>query len=155
MQIDQKLSKIKGTIIRATAVQRTCSQLAIGLRLQIQVYSEQLGVFLGTIRRKIACIFDRPQGDIFVRWKPLEKQPINWDAGSNEYVRLKIRPFFTVSNVSKNGTGVLRDIPSFSWKMDRGKERKSAPWYHVLNSGRIDDHHLTLFVNIASQETAE
>ena len=39
--------------------------------------------------------------DIFVRWKPLEKQPIGWDPDLNDGVRLNIRPFMTVGDVKK------------------------------------------------------
>ena len=82
--------------------------------------------------------------DIFVRWKPLEKQPIGWDPDINDGVRLNIRPFLTVPDVNKKGTGVLRDKPNIKWNKDRGKDVESAPWYQVFNGDRINDHHLTL-----------
>jgi hypothetical protein len=82
--------------------------------------------------------------DIFVRWKPLEKQPIGWNPDLNDGVRLNIRPFLTVPDVGKRGAGVLRDKPNINWNKDRGKDVESAPWYHVFNSDRINDHHLTL-----------
>jgi len=43
--------------------------------------------------------------DIFVRWKPLEKQPIGWDPDLNDGVRLNIRPFMTVGDVKKKRRG--------------------------------------------------
>lgn len=82
--------------------------------------------------------------DIFVRWKPLEKQPIGWDPDLNDGVRLNIRPFLSVPDVGKRGAGVLRDKPNINWNKDRGKDVESAPWYHVFNGDRINDHHLTL-----------
>jgi hypothetical protein len=78
--------------------------------------------------------------DIFVRWKPLEKQPIGWNPDINDGVRLNIRPFIT--------TGVLRFNKkpqiNISWDKDRGKDVESAPWYHLFKGNRINDHHLSL-----------
>jgi len=88
--------------------------------------------------------------DIFVRWKPIEKQPIGWNPDLNDGVRLNIRPFMTVPDVGKKGAGILRDKPNIKWTKDRGKDVASAPWYHLGpiyggNEGdRINDHHLTL-----------
>jgi N-6 DNA Methylase len=86
-----------------------------------------------------------PPYDIFVRWKPLEKQPIGWEPDLNDGVRLNIRPFVEA--------GVLRKDPNINWKKDRGKDVASAPWYNkydpkrvpVYKPGdRINDYHLTL-----------
>ena len=82
--------------------------------------------------------------DIFVRWKPLEKQPIGWNPDINDGVRLNIRPFMSVPDVGKKGAGVLRDKPNIEWKKDRGKDVKSAPWYHLFKGNRINDYHLSL-----------
>ncbi|MHC1757050.1 MAG: N-6 DNA methylase [Methanosarcina sp.] len=82
--------------------------------------------------------------DIFVRWKPIEKQPIGWDPDLNDGVRLNIRPFMSVPDVGKKGAGVLRDKPNINWKVDRGKDVESAPWYHLFNGDRINNHHLSL-----------
>ncbi len=82
--------------------------------------------------------------DIFVRWKPLEKQPIGWDPDINDGVRLNIRPFLTVPDVGKRGAGVLRDKPNINWNKDRGKDVPTAPWYHVFGGDRINDYHLSL-----------
>jgi len=66
-----------------------------------------------------------PPHDIFVRWKPLEEQPIGWDRDLNDGVRLNIRPFVTA--------GVLRKNPKIKWKKDRGKEPERSkdqhPWF--------------------------
>lgn len=39
--------------------------------------------------------------DIFVRWKPIEQQPIGWNPDLNDGVRLNIRPFLSVPDVGK------------------------------------------------------
>ena len=82
--------------------------------------------------------------DIFVRWKPLEEQPIGWDPDLNDGVRFNIRPFMEVPDVRKKGAGVLRDRPNIKWNKDRGKDVESAPWYHLFEGDRINDYHLTL-----------
>jgi hypothetical protein len=80
--------------------------------------------------------------DIFVRWKPLEKQPIGWEPDLNDGVRLNIRPFVIA--------GVLRKNPKINWNKDRGAEAPSAPWYELgptyggKKGDRINDHHLKL-----------
>ena len=83
--------------------------------------------------------------DIFVRWKPLERQPIGWEPDLNNGVRLNIRPFVTA--------GVLRKNPRINWNKDRGKDALSAPWYNKHDRKRapdyepgvrINDYHLTL-----------
>ncbi|MCC6224164.1 MAG: SAM-dependent DNA methyltransferase [Thermoleophilia bacterium] len=85
--------------------------------------------------------------DIFVRWKPLEEQPIGWEPDLNDGVRLNIRPFVTA--------GVLRKNPKIKWGKDRGKDPESAPWYPVFKGDRINDHHLTLAEKRAAREAAE
>lgn len=82
--------------------------------------------------------------DIFVRWKPIEKQPIGWEPDLNDGVRLNIRPFLSVPDVAKKGAGVLREKSNIDWKKDRGQDVESAPWYHLFNGDRINDHHLSL-----------
>ena len=88
--------------------------------------------------------------DIFVRWKPIDKQPVGWEPDLNDGVRLNIRPFMTVGDIRKKGAGILRDKPNMHWKKDRGKDVESAPWYHLgtqyggKEGDRINDHHLTL-----------
>ncbi len=99
--------------------------------------------------------------DIFVRWKPIEKQPIGWDPDLNDGVRLNIRPFMTVPDVQKKGAGILRDKPNIDWKKDRGNDVKSAPWYHLgpqyggHEGDRINDHHLTLAEKRTAREAAK
>ncbi|MDR2353607.1 MAG: N-6 DNA methylase [Deltaproteobacteria bacterium] len=82
--------------------------------------------------------------DIFVRWKPLEKQTKGWNPDLNDGVRLNIRPFLIVPSVSKKDEGILRHRPNINWNKDRGKDLVSAPWYQTFKGDRINDHHLTL-----------
>jgi hypothetical protein len=56
--------------------------------------------------------------DIFVRWRPLEEQPIGWEPDLNDGVRLNIRPFMTVPDVRLKGAGVLRNRPNIKWSKD-------------------------------------
>ena len=108
------------------------------------------------LKKKLELILEGESPyDIFIRWKPLEKQSTGWYPDLNDGVRLNIRPFLTVSDVGKKGAGVLRDKPNINWNKDRGKDVESAPWYHVFNSDRINDHHLTLSEKRDARETAE
>ena len=90
--------------------------------------------------------------DIFVRWKPLEEQPIGWNPDLNDGVRLNIRPFLKAPDVGKKDAGVLRSKPNIKWNKDRGKDVQSAPWYHKFHGDRINNHHLTLAEKIAARE---
>jgi hypothetical protein len=74
--------------------------------------------------------------DIFVRWKPLDRQPIGWDPDLDDGVRLNIRPFVKA--------GVLGHVPNVKYGVDRGKDVPSAPWFTLFNGERRNDHHTTL-----------
>lgn len=95
--------------------------------------------------------------DIFIRWKPLEEQPVGWHPDLNDGVLLNIRPFMTVQDIGKKGAGVLRDKPNIKWNKDRGSDVETAPWYHLgpeyggKKGDRINDHHLTLAEKQAAQ----
>lgn len=95
--------------------------------------------------------------DIFVRWKPLEEQPIGWHPDLNDGVRLNIRPFMSVPDVRRKGAGVLVHKPNIHWKKDRGKDVESAPWYDLgaalggAKGDRINDYHLTLAAKKAAR----
>ncbi len=104
-----------------------------------------------SLKKKLELILEgEAPYDIFVRWKPIEKQPVGWDPDLNDGVRLNIRPFMSVPDVSKKGAGVLRDKPNINWNKDRGTDVGSAPWYNLgLEYGgkkgdRINDHNLSL-----------
>jgi hypothetical protein len=92
---------------------------------------------------------DKPY-DIFVRWKPMEQQPIGWNPDLNDGVIINIRPFMSVPEVGKKGAGVLRDKPNINWGKDRGRDVASAPWFKLgpvyggHEGDRINDHHLSI-----------
>jgi hypothetical protein len=66
-----------------------------------------------------------PPYDIFVRWKPLSKQAIEWHPDINDGVRMNIRPFATAD--------ILRKRVKIKWEKDRGNEpardKKDFPWF--------------------------
>jgi N-6 DNA Methylase len=70
--------------------------------------------------------------DIFIRWKPLEQQPIGWHPDLNDGVRINIRPFMEAD--------VLRKRPNIKWSKDRGKNPSGSPW----GEERDNDRHLSL-----------
>lgn len=108
------------------------------------------------LKKKLELILEgEAPYDIFVRWKPLEQQPIGWNPDLNDGVRLNIRPFLSVPDVGKKGAGCLRDKPNINWNKDRGKDVESAPWYHVFQGERINDHHLTLAEKRKAREVKE
>ena len=88
--------------------------------------------------------------DIFVRWKPIEEQPLGWNPDLDDGVRLNIRPFLTVPDIGRKGAGVLRWKPNVKWNKDRGTDPEGMPWHHLgptyggKPGDRINDHHLTL-----------
>ena len=93
----------------------------------------------------IAIIEGKPPFDIFVRWKPIEKQPIGWEPDINDGVRLNIRPFMAQDIPGgRKGAGILRWKPNIKWNKDRGKDVASAPWFALFKGDRINDHHLSL-----------
>jgi len=97
------------------------------------------------LKKRLELILEGEQPyDIFVRWKPLEAQPVGWSPDLNDGVRLNIRPFMSVPDVGRKGAGVLREKLNINWNKDRGKDVESAPWYQLFNGDRINDHHLKL-----------
>ena len=80
--------------------------------------------------------------DLFVRWKPLHRQPIGWTPDINDGVRMNIRPFATAD--------ILRKRVKIKWEKDRGNEPKREkadfPWFWkdgVFTGDRVNDVHLT------------
>lgn len=78
-----------------------------------------------------------PPCDLFVRWKPLHRQPIGWDPDIDDGVRLNIRPFLSAAlrTGGRKGAGLLRWKPNIQWSKDRGNEPQSLrpkagfPWF--------------------------
>ncbi len=98
-----------------------------------------------TLQKKLTLILEgEPPYDIFVRWKPLDAQPIGWDPDLNDGVRMNIRPFVEA--------GVLRKNPRIKWTKDRGGEpaslrpKEQFPWFWKdgeFTGERVNDVHLT------------
>jgi hypothetical protein len=85
------------------------------------------------LKEKLVAILEgEAPYDIFVRWKPLEQQPIGWEPDLNDGVRLNIRPFVEA--------GVLRTKFNIKWGVDRGKNPPGTPWGDI----RDNDKHLSL-----------
>jgi len=81
------------------------------------------------LQKKLEAIRDgEPPYDIYVRWKPLHKQPMGWNADLNDGVRVNIRPFVIA--------GVLRNRFTINWNKDRGTNPDG--------SDRLNDLHYTL-----------
>jgi len=84
--------------------------------------------------------------DIFVRWKPLDQQPISWDPDLNDGVRMNIRPWLTAnlapSTKPKKGSCILRVTPAVSYGKDKGKEhwrtKEDFPWFWAWD-GQTED----------------
>ncbi|MCY4122617.1 MAG: SAM-dependent DNA methyltransferase [Acidobacteria bacterium] len=67
-------------------------------------------------------IAGEPPCDVFIRWKPLDQQPIGWEPDINDGVRVNIRPFMSAELAKVGRGGVLRVKPKIAWGKDRGKE---------------------------------
>ena len=74
-----------------------------------------------------AILEGEPPLDLFVRWKPLHRQPLGWDPDLDDGVRLNIRPFLRAElRRGLKGAGILRAKPNIRWGMDRGKEPQTG-----------------------------
>ena len=113
---------------------------------------DRLAAALELQKRLIAILAGEPPFDIFIRWKPVEEQPIGWEPDINDGVRLNIRPFMTQEIPGgKKGAGILRAKPNIHWKRDRGKEpvRKETqfPWFWKsgkFTGERVNNAHLPI-----------
>jgi hypothetical protein len=97
------------------------------------------------LKQKLEAILEGEKPyDIFVRWKPLERQPVGWNPDLDDGVRLNIRPWVKA--------GVLREPApkGIKWGVDRGKDAASAPWFPLDKGERNNDHHTSL----AEKQTA-
>ena len=106
---------------------------------------DRLAAALELQKRLVAIIEGEPPFDIFMRWKPIGKQPIGWEPDINDGVRLNIRPFMAQDIPGgRKGAGILRWKPNIKWNKDRGEDVVSAPWFPLFKGDRINDHHLSL-----------
>jgi hypothetical protein len=91
------------------------------------------------LQRKLALIREgEAPYDIYVRWKPLARQPLGWEPDLNDGVRLNIRPFVIAD--------ILRVKPQISWSKDRGTNPDG--------SERINDRHPTLAAKRRARQEA-
>ena len=80
------------------------------------------------LRGELTKIIDGdPPYDIFVRWKPLHRQPIGWEPDIDDGVRLNIRPFLTAKprNPGRKDACILRVTPRV--KKHAGADRGAEP----------------------------
>lgn len=89
------------------------------------------------LQRKLTEIIEgQPPYDIFVRWKPLYRQPIGWEPDIDDGIRLNIRPFLTAKpkNSGRKDGCILRVTPRVKkYAADRGaephREKEDFPWF--------------------------
>ena len=104
-----------------------------------------------------------PPFDIFVRWKPIDEQPVGWEPDINDGVRVNIRPFLASDLPGgRKGAGVLRIKPHLHWRKDRGREphqeRERFPWFWKdgeFTGDRVNDIHLFTVEKRAARERLE
>ncbi|ABC76781.1 Eco57I restriction-modification methylase domain-containing protein [Syntrophus aciditrophicus] len=104
---------------------------------------DRLAAALELQKRLEAILAGEPPLDIFVRWKPLQKQPIGWEPDINDGVRLNIRPFLASDLPGcRTGAGILRYKPNIKWTKDRGKEpqrpKDEYPWFWGWDEKTVD-----------------
>ena len=114
-------------------------------------------------RRLVAILEGEPPFDIFVRWKPIDEQPVGWEPDFNDGVRLNIRPFMADDIPGgKKGAGILRAKPNIHWRKDRGKEpyreQEQFPWFWRdggFTGERLNDINLTVSYKRECRDRAE
>ena len=95
----------------------------------------------------VKVLAGEPPCDIFVRWKPLDQQPLGWEPDINDGVRVNIRPFMSVelAKGGRAGAGILRAKPKIAWGKDRGMEalkprkRWKPPWLDDDHEADVDE----------------
>ena len=123
---------------------------------------DRLTAALELQKRLVAILQGEPPFDIFIRWKPIEEQPLGWEPDINDGVRLNIRPFMALDLPGgKRGAGILRAKPNIHWRKDRGKEpvrdQVHFPWFwkeSKFTGERVNDVHLTNGEKRAAREAA-
>ena len=87
------------------------------------------------LQKRLKLILEgEPPYDLFVRWKPLEEQPVGWNPDIDDGVRLNIRPFMADDILGgRKGAGILRSKPNIHWRKDKGNEparnQEHFPWF--------------------------
>ena len=124
---------------------------------------DRLTAALELQKRLVAILEGEPPFDLFVRWKPIEEQPIGWEPDINDGVRLNSRPFMAADIPGgKRGAGIFRDKPNVHWKKDRGKEplrdQEQFPWFWQngkFTGERVNDVRLPIERKRTARERAE
>ena len=112
---------------------------------------DRLAAALDLQKRLAAILEGEPPHDLFIRWKPVEAQPIGWEPDVNDGVRLNLRPFMAADLPGgKKGAGILRAKPNVHWRKDRGREpfreQERFPWFWrdgEFTGERVNDVHLS------------
>ncbi len=103
------------------------------------------------LRKRLAAILEgEPPHDLFIRWKPIEAQPVGWEPDADDGVRLNLRPFLAADLPGgRKGAGILRSKPNVHWRKDRGRgpirEQERFPWFWRdggFTGERVNDVHL-------------
>lgn len=94
------------------------------LREEIAGADARLAAALELQRQLEHILEGEPPLDLFIRWKPLHRQPLGWEPDLDDGVRVNIRPFMraTLRRGGRRGAGLLRVKPTVHWKKDRGRE---------------------------------
>lgn len=138
---------------------KLCSPNGEGRRLLEKLRDTYLGEWIARLRRRFEngdgraddllaaadyladeltkIIEGEPPYDIFVRWKPLNRQPIGWEPDIDDGVRLNIRPFLVARPryARARKACILRVTPGIKKHegADRGaepsRERADFPWF--------------------------
>ena len=123
---------------------------------------DRLAAALELQKRLVSVLEGEPPFDIFVRWKPIEEQPMGWEPDINDGVRLNVRPFMAHDLPGgKKGAGIMRAKPNVHWRKDRGKEPTCGQaqfrwfWKNGRFAGeRVNDVHLTNAEKRTAREAA-
>ena len=118
------LQKLTHTYLGLHWVERQREQL----RDEVPGADARLAAALALKAKLEAILEGEDPYDVYVRWKPLDQQPIGWRPDLDDGVRLNIRPFVTAD--------VLRSKVNLHWKKDRGANPDG--------SERLNDRHLSL-----------
>lgn len=89
-------------------------------------------------------LLGEPPFDIFVRWKPLQQQPVGWEPDAHDGIRINIRPFMSATLTNSQG-GIFRVPPRLiGWGKDKGKDpqedrsKDDYPWSYGSDGKATD-----------------